>query len=538
MFFKTRNPDSGKRSRRVFNATLFIVLAIAIFWISTRLVNASGNLVMQARKITSIMKLIQEAYVKEPDLDVLAEGAIEGMLKRLDPHSIYIPYEQQKEISERDVGEFEGIGISFVIQNELITVISPINGTPAERLGLRSGDRIIEIDGVNAYGITTDEVFKKLRGPKGTTVDIKVAREGYPEPLDFTIVRDKIPINSITASFMIDDSTGYIQLTQFMQTTSEELETALLDLESKGMTRLIFDLRNNEGGRLTQAVEVADKFIPGGKVIVSREGRINSNDSTYISTNEATHPLFDLIALINGGSASASEIVSGAIKDLDRGLIAGTNSFGKGLVQYPYQMRDGAVIRLSTAHWFTPSGRLVQRPYDKGRGEYYAVHYRDENESEDEESENNGEVFYSLAGRELYSLSGITPDVEIEPILPTVATARLISGRVLFTYAEKLIKDKGLEPDGNFDEFIVNFDLTEDELKGLIQYAKDKDYIYTDEIFEKDKDYLARSIEADIAQLLWSDREHYYKARIHNDEVVQEALKHFNEAKEIAAIWR
>lgn len=525
----------NKKPSPVLNIRTFIILAavIAGIWATGQLVSASGNLVVQARKMTAIMRLIQSAYVEEPDLERLTEGAIEGMLKRLDPHSTFIPAKQQEEFSERDMGEFEGIGISFVIQNELITVISPITGTPAERLGIHSGDRIVEIDGISAYGITNDEVFRKLRGPKGTSVEVKVRREGVDELLEFTIIRDTIPIYSVVTSFMLEETTGYILLNQFMATTTTELETALQDLESQGMTRLIFDLRNNQGGRLSQAVSVADLFIPGGHVIVSRKSRQETQDSVYYSTDETTHPMFDLIVLINEGSASASEIIAGAVQDLDRGLIAGTISFGKGLVQYPYQLNDGAVIRLSTAHWLTPSGRLIQRSYDQGRSEYYAVRYRDREEGDETE----GEEFLTLSGRKIYASSGIKPDLEIKGGTISGATARLLSARLLFTLAEKLIHERTYDSSLVFDEFMAGFNMSDRDFELLKELAKDKDIIYPDEILEKDREYITNQTKAEIAQLLWNNRDFYYVVRTSIDKVITEAKNSFDKAREIALRW-
>lgn len=526
---------------RKYRYLIIIAILAGGVWFAARFVAAAGTILSESRKITAVLGLISNAYVDDPDLKKLAEGAIEGMLKRLDPHSVYIPPRDQERIEERDIGEFEGIGISFVIQNELITVVAPIVGTPSERLGIRSGDKIIEIDGVSAYGITNEEVFKKLRGPKGTTVKIKVMREGVPNPLDFTIVRDKIPIYSVWTSFMLNETTGYALLNQFTATTTEELQKVFDEFESEGMTKLILDLRNNQGGRLSQAVSVADMFIPGGHVIVSQMGRRSGNDSTYLSTDAATHNLFDLIMLINGGSASASEIVAGAVQDLDRGLIVGSNSFGKGLVQKPYGLKDGGVIRLSTAHWYTPSGRLVQRAYDKGRGEYYAVQYRDQ----DALTEDSTRVAYkTLGGRTVYSSSGISPDVEIEERKITGATARLLSERIIFEFAQTKMVDKfhairgEKDTSDDFEYLRDKYEVTDDDLISLLELAKDHDFEYPSELLEKDRGYLKSQIKAELASLLWSNRDYYYIIRTKNDPIVRRALELFDQAREVSSIWR
>lgn len=527
--------NKSKPTKQTFRTTVTLLILFIGVWAIGHFVTAGGNLVSQARRITAIMQLIQDDYVDPPDLNRLGEGAIEGMLKRLDPHSTYIPVKRQKEISERDVGEFEGIGISFVIQNELITVISPIIGTPAERMGIRSGDRIIEIEGISALGITNEEVFKKLRGPKGTTVNVKIARDGASRPLDFAIVRAKIPIYSVWASFMLDDSTGYIGLSQFMATSTKELDAALDKLEGDGMTRLIFDLRGNSGGRLSQAVSITDRFIPGGHTIVSRRGRDVDKDIYYTSTDSVTHMDFSMISLINNGSASASEIVAGAIQDLDRGLVVGTNSFGKGLIQFPYQLRDGSVIRLSTAHWYTPSGRLVQRPYDKGRAEYYAVAYRDPDSLEVGEER---EIFKTKGGRDVFSSSGIAPDIIVEPGTYTVGTARMIAKRILFNFAQEFVIDKGINDKIEFTDFKHNFDLSMDDLSELVAMSKEKEIDITVAIIEKDFDFLNRQIKAEIATLVWNDREKYFIIRTTGDEVIQKAMEVFDQAREVASVWQ
>ena len=530
--FDKTNPQRSRIRNKII---LLLVVVIAGVWVANQLGNAAGTLLTEARKVTAIMSLINNSYVEKPDLKILAEGAIEGMLKRLDPHSVYIPAEEQEKIAERDYGEFEGVGISFVIQNELITVIAPIAGTPAERLGVHSGDKIVEIDGVNAYGITNDEVFKKLRGPKGTTVKIKVVRDGVQDPIDFMIVRDTIPIYSVWTNFMIDDRTGYALLNQFTATTTDELREALDKFVKSGMTRLIFDLRNNQGGRLAQAVSVADMFIPGGHVIVSKKGRIESEDSTYYSTNGVTYPMFDMIVLINEGSASASEIVAGAIQDLDRGLVVGSNSFGKGLVQYPYGLKDGGVIRLSTSHWYTPSGRVVQRPYDKGRGEYYAVRYRDPDEVDDK---GDRQAFKTLGGRIVYASSGIDPDVKVEGGKITGGTAKLLSDRTIFEFAQKEMVPRFNKLGKDFDYMRNNFQVTDDDLKKLLDFSREKGFEYPEKLLETDADYLKTQIKAEMAQLIWSNRDYYYIIRIDSDPIVKRAREVFDQAHEIASIWR
>jgi len=520
-----------KPSRALFLA----VLVGAAIWLGTRLFASSGSLFAQTQRVVAVLSLIQSAYVKEPDIDKLIEGAIEGMLKRLDPHSVYIPVSEQRELSERDLGEFQGIGVSFVIQNELITVISPIVGSPSDRLGIRSGDRIIEIDGVSAYGISEDEVFKRLRGKKGTKVRIKIIREGLGEPLDFTITRDDIPINSVHTSFMLDDSTGYLQLNQFTATTSTELQQALRKLESSGMSRLVFDLRNNGGGRLSEAVACADMFLPAGYTIVSRRGRDGGDDSTYRSTDPGTHPMWDLIVLVNGGSASASEIIASAVQDLDRGLIVGQQTFGKGLVQNTYPLTDGSVIRLSTAHWYAPSGRLVQIPFDNGRKEYYAVSYPDEGSKAIEEKDRV--PFKTLSGRTVYGTMGVMPDSTVEDVKITFATVQMIGNQIVFGLSAQLAHESKYSANDSFEKFNTEYSVSDSDLNRLLTEAKKQGKEYSAEALAKDGVYLKTLLKAEIAQLIWNDRTNYYRVLLANDVVVREARTLFPLAHLTASHW-
>lgn len=520
------------RSSRIF---LIAVLLGGIVWLGARLFASGGSVISQARKIAAVMSLIQSAYVLEPDADRLGEGAIEGMLKRLDPHSIYIPASEQRELNERDIGEFQGIGVSFIIQNELITVISPVAGSPADRAGVRSGDRIIEIDSVSAYGISEDEVFKKLRGKKGTSVRIKILREGLSEPVDLTIIRDDIPINSVFTSFMLDDSIGYLLLNQFTATTSTELERALRRLEASGMKRLLFDLRNNGGGRLNEAVETADMFLPAGYVIVSRKGRNGGDDSTYRSTDPGTHPMWDLIVLVNGGSASASEIIAGAVQDLDRGWVVGQQTFGKGLVQNTYPLDDGSVIRLSTAHWFAPSGRLVQIPYDRGRDDYYAVSYHKQG-SDAKEAERI--PYTTLGGRTVYGTMGIVPDSIVADTRISLSAARMIGTQVVFGLGTKLAWECGYSSDDKFEIFLKDFALNDADLQRLIVEAPDSSKTEAREAIEKDAIYLKTLLKAEIAQLIWNDRDKYYQVLTYHDNIVRTAMTLFPLAQITSERWR
>ena len=359
------------------------------------------------KTLTEIIRLVHEVYIEEPEMNNLMEGAIEGLLSKLDPHSTYIPQKEFSSIQESFQGDFEGIGIEFAIMNGYITVISPIPGTPSDKAGLISGDQIVKINGKSAYKISQEEVLKKLKGPKGSPVDVTIRRSGV-EDFEITLIRDKIPIHSVLASFMHDAKTGYIKLNRFSGTSYNEINEAMYKLESLGMKQLLLDLRSNPGGMLDQAVQIVDMFVSTRDTIVSTRGRIYQANDVFIARNQNSDKNIPIVVLINQGSASASEIVSGALQDLDRGIVVGETSFGKGLVQRQFQLRDGSAARITIAQYFTPSGRLIQRPYDDGLDSYYL------NDSDEDSTEASRPEFKTKKGRTVYGGGGITPDIIID----------------------------------------------------------------------------------------------------------------------------
>ena len=331
--------------------------------------DASDDMTPQeaAQKFGTLMRYIGQLYVDSVNVQALTEQAIVKMLEDLDPHSVYFSAEELKQADEPLNGNFEGIGVQFNIFKDTIVVVSPISGGPSERLGIRSGDRFVEVDGENVagIGITNKDVMKLLKGPKGTVVQVGVKRDGEPELITFDIVRDKIPIYSIDAAHMVDNKVGYIKVSRFAKTTMDEFRDALVDLKDQGMKDLILDLQGNGGGMLRTAIAMSDEFLSGDKLIVYTEGRAFEREDTFTQYKG----LFEkgrLVVLIDEASASASEIVSGAVQDWDRGLVMGRRSFGKGLVQRPMRLPDGSVVRLTVQKYFTPAGRCIQKPYDEG----------------------------------------------------------------------------------------------------------------------------------------------------------------------------
>ena len=402
---------------------------------------SEDNLRDSIRKFNDVLTFTEKYYVEEVDTQKLVESAINGMLNELDPHSVYIPPEQFTQVEESFRGDFEGIGIEFQIVNDTLTVVSAISGGPSEALGILPGDRIIKIDDALVIGITNDEVRNKLRGKAGTEVKVSISRVGVSKPIDYTIVRDKIPLYSVDTHFMMDDNTGYVSVSRFSETTYEELFEALNDLNKKGMSQLVVDLRGNPGGYLNQAVKISDLFISGKKKIVYTEGRRKEFDEVYYASESSKFEDIPLIILINRGSASASEIVSGAVQDWDRGLIVGETSFGKGLVQRQFELPDNSALRLTISQYFTPSGRLIQRDYKnkKNKADYYA----ERDSTVDEEGDNINHTaeqdsvkpeYKTGKGRIVYGGGGITPDYIVKSGLVTTYTQNLLRKNIFYTF--------------------------------------------------------------------------------------------------------
>ncbi len=521
-----------------------VVLGVMIagagsWWAPEARADNPGDVNMQLNKLNYILRAVRDNYVEDPDVTKMLEGAIDGMLRELDPHSVYIPAEQQAKITEQFRGDFEGIGIQFTIQNDWLTVISPIPGTPSDRLGIRAGDRITHIDGLSCYGITNEEVFEKLRGEKGTAVRVTIQRPSIEVPLEFEIVRDKIPIFSVGASFLLpDQQTGYIRINQFTARTTDEVVEALDSLNAAGMKRLLLDLRGNPGGYLDQAWRVADLFMPRkDMLLVYTKGRTGKSNSEFRSTGMGAKYDMPLIVLINHGSASASEIVAGAIQDHDRGLVTGQVSFGKGLVQTPYPMPDGSVVRITTARYYTPTGRLIQRPYDKGIAEYVMEGRDDEDENAPEVAQNDTtprEKFLTDGGRTVYGGGGITPDSTILPRKTNALTAQLFSKRLYFEWAsDYVVKNSDLPK--NPQEFTGRFDITPEMLASFKEFCTERKVEVDEPRWEQDIEFTKTQLKGEIAGLVFNDRNVYNIIRLQDDEQVQAALGMFDQVKAMAS---
>ena len=503
------------------------ILGLLLLLIVTLTISAStSDPFNKLKTIAQLVRIIYEKYVEEPDMNKILNGALTGMLDELDPHSSFIPAEDLEGIDELFRGDFEGIGIEFSLIDGYITVISPIPDTPSDRAGIISGDKITKINGESAYKITQKEVVKKLRGKKGTKVVVTIARIGMEETFETTLVRDKIPIRSVASSFMINEDVGYIKVTRFAGTTFNEFTDAIDKLEKNGMKKILIDLRNNGGGLLDQAIKMADLFISTNDTIVFTKGRIRGSSGVHRAKYSKNDLNLPVVVLINNGSASASEIVSGAFQDLDRGIVVGEKSFGKGLVQRQYELQDGSAARVTIAKYYTPSGRLIQRDYDVPLDEYYI------NNSENDTIVENQEQYFTKSGRTVYGGGGITPDVIQKNNVEYNESTRKIyfhEDRLLFKYANE-IKENGVSPESYID-LMTNYKINQNEFLIWLN-LNDIEYVKEDLVIKEDWEFIANRIKAEIANVLWG-REDFYKALTFNDLQVKVALNQFEDAEKL-----
>lgn len=487
------------------------------------------------RKLREVLSLIQEEYVDTARTGRLVDDAISHMLEKLDPHSAYIPISERVEANEDLQGGFEGIGIEFNIFHDTLVVVSAISGGPSEAVGLRAGDKIVKVGdkGIASIGLTNAQVQKLLKGPKGTEAKLEVIRKNEKSPLTFTIIRDKIPQNSVDVAYMIDAEIGYIKINRFSQKTFEEFQEAMDTLRTQGMKKLILDLQGNPGGYMNQAIDIADEFLSEGKKIVFTHGKDGKYDSDARSTEKGGFESGDLIVLLNEGSASASEILAGALQDNDRALLVGRRSFGKGLVQSPFDLSDGSELRLTISRYYTPSGRSIQKPYGDleeysrditrrfRRGEFFhadSIHFSDS-------------LKYQTAnGRTVYGGGGIMPDYFVP--LDTTQNSRYLNELYIanaiqeytFNYAsahKDQLNRLGIE------KFFTQFDVTDAMLEELVNVGiRNK--------VEPDRSDLARhkrifqiNVKAQIARRIWDNRG-FYPVFNESNEILQQAIRLFD----------
>lgn len=493
----------------------------------------SADVNKDVQKFREILTQIKEEYVDTVNTSKLVDDAIAHILQKLDPHSAYIPATDKIAANEDLRGNFDGIGVEFNIFNDTIVVVTPLSGGPSEMLGIQSGDKIIKVDDKNlaGVGVSTADVMKSLKGPRGTEVKVTILRA--QKEIDYKIVRDKIPQYSVDVAYMVDKETGYIKVNRFSATTYTEFQSSLTKLRDKGMKKLILDLQGNGGGYMNMAIEMADEFLSEGKVIVSQKGKERKYNAEAVSTSKGNFEQGDLVVLVNEGSASASEILAGALQDNDRALLVGRRSFGKGLVQSPFDLADGSELRLTISRYYTPSGRSIQKPY----------------EDEDEYSRdiisryNHGEFFHSdsirfndslkyttVNGRTVYGGGGIMPDyfVPLDTTLNSHYLNELFISTAIQEYTFKYAEDhkKDLEAKG-FDNFFSKFEVSEQMINELVNVGVRNKVKPDYKELNKKKQLFKIHVKSQIARKIWGN-EGFYPVYNETNEVFQQALKVFD----------
>ncbi|MBW3470511.1 S41 family peptidase [Arthrospiribacter ruber] len=535
-----------KNTKQQIRLPLILALAISAgIWIGATFAEPKSDrndLKAALYKIQEIITYINRDYVDSVNTNELVEHGIQKMLEKLDPHSSYIPAKDASLAKSQLDGEFDGIGVEFGIIRDTIYVVAPLTGGPSEKLGIQSGDQIIKVDGKNVAGtgITNRDVFDLLRGPKNSKVNIDIKRKNHDDLITYEVTRDKIPQYSINASYMVNNEVGYIKVTRFAATTHEEFKKSLKELKDQGMKKLILDLQGNPGGYMGAAINMADEILDDNALIVSQEGKMSRYNQKAYAVKPGNFEDGTIIVLINEGSASASEILAGAVQDNDRGLIVGRRSFGKGLVQMPIDLSDGAELRLTIARYYTPSGRSIQKPY--GEDEDYSADwsYRLEHGeffSADSIKFNDSLKYETISGRTVYGGGGIMPDFFV-PLDTTMASAyvnRLMNSDASREYIlDYLDNNKKKFENMSFEEYYKNFDITENMLQDLIKVGEKNKVKFNEKDFNKSKDYLKILIKANMARNIYDDNAFYKIINETVNEAFIQALNLFEEAQEIA----
>ncbi len=514
------------------------------------------------QKFDEAYQFVNETYPDE-NMSKLTEQAIRGMFKTLDPHSIYIRAKESETIEENFEGKFQGVGIQFNVIQDTINVISAIAGGPSDKLGIRSGDRIIAIGDSSAIGFENNDVMNALRGPKGTEVKVTIKRPNVKGPLDFTITRDDIPLYTVNSSYMLDDNTGYIKINRFAATTHKEFMEAVKGLEKQGMQRLMLDLRNNPGGYLGQAIAIAEEFYNKGTKILSTKSRHLRFTDTYFSGKDGELENTPVIVLVNQGSASASEIVSGAIQDHDRGLIVGQRTFGKGLVQQQYGLVDSSNIRVTISRYYTPSGRLIQKPYSKsGKEEYaYEIYQREENTTSDVKEYishiPDSLVYRTDGGRKVYGGGGIIPDHLVQE--DTTQSAAVINfmrhKRIPLKYVRNYLDKNGeqfrAKWEDNYNGFRRDFRWDKEDFNGIFEMLKQENMAVSDTLSEPDlksdtlyipkghfesvENMVGGFLKAELATQVWGLKKYYPVINDVFSDAINKAMNLWEEASAYAA---
>ncbi|MBN1825612.1 MAG: S41 family peptidase [Candidatus Eisenbacteria bacterium] len=488
-----------------------IALFLAVLVAVERTPAGDTNAYRQLQRFSEVLNRVQSDYVDDTEMEELIDAAIRGMLESLDPHTQFLDISQYRDLMTSTAGSFGGLGIHIAIRDGVLTVIAPIEGTPAARMGIQGGDQILYIEEESTEGFTADDAVNRLRGPEGTQVTIKIRREGVPDLIEYAITRDIIKLDSVPYTFVTDDRIGYMSVTQFSKSTSHEMESALRDLESSGIRGLVIDLRSNPGGLLDQAVEVSDLLLDDGQLITYTQGRRKNANSRFVDHKNTEHGGYPIVVLVNQYSASASEIVSGAVQDWDRGLVVGKTTFGKGSVQSVIPLDGETGLKLTTAKYYTPSGRCIHRPELASQRRLREI---------PQEGEENEEVYYTHAGRPVYGGGGITPDIEIEQRKMAPVEAAAERRGYFFNFAVEYFPYHTIEEGWTPDE---------ETLRSFRDYLDQKEVEYTEEEWEESLEYVKNGIRREIYRKAFGDRAAFL-VTVETDEQLQSTFDLFREA--------
>jgi carboxyl-terminal processing protease len=530
------------QSRTLPLAVSAVVVSALVGGFFGRSALATQDRVSERYKVfTAALAAVETQYVEEIPSDRVVYSAISGMLQTLDPHSSFLDPRAYAQLRERQEGRYYGLGITIQVIDGDITVVSLFEGSPAYRKGVRRGDVIARIKGQDTKGWTSDKAVSELRGARGTTVQIGLRRQGYDQLIELDVERDEINIPTILGAFMIDDGTGYVRLRDFSETTDRDLGRSLDDLTKQGMKRLLLDLRDNPGGPLDQAIRVSNRFLPRGDMIVYTRGRVPNSDQDYRAGEDPTIRTMPVVLLVNRNSASASEIVTGALQDHDRALVVGETTFGKALVQSIYRISEGAGLALTTARYYTPSGRLIQRPWDGTFDEYLTYTYRDQDKPREH---NPSQLKYTDAGRKVFSGGGVEPDKPlagpVEGFNPTRFGRSLHARQVFATFSERFSAkgDTRIQGEGRDRQLVDRGFVTTDQMVADFRKFLQTERIRIDEAaFKTDETFIRAMIKYDIDMALFG----VVEARRHlisTDPQAQFALSQFPEAAKLSEMRR
>ena len=531
------------RTSRFFPVAILAVVlsAMAGGVLGSSLLARQDEVAQQYRIFTSALDAISKEYVDDLPPDRLVYGAIDGMLKQLDPHSSFFDPRSYRQLRERQQGSYYGLGISIQVIDGDITVMSIFEGSPAYKKGLRRNDVIARINGDDAKGWSADDAVAKLKGPKGTTVNISLRRRGYDGLIDLEIERDAVNMKTVRGAFMIDKDTGYLKLGDFSETSNEEVGEALKALNAKGMKRLMLDLRDNPGGPLDQAIRISNRFLPKGELIAYTKGRTPNSNEEYRATEDSDYTHQPLVVLVNRSSASASEIVSGALQDHDRGLIVGETTFGKALVQSVYTIKGGAGLALTTGRYYTPSGRMIQRPWDGAFDEYLTYSLRDQSA---ERSHDSAELRYTDAKRKVYGGGGIEPDKflagPIEGFNPTRFGRSIWARQKFATFADQFVAEGDTRMSAankNQKRIAKGFTVTDAMMADFKALLKQGKITIDEESFAKDDVFFRAMIHYDIDLALFGVEE-ARRNLVARDPQAQFGLQQFPDAVKLTELAR